>query len=147
MVRISKKKVERPVVEAMSDHLLSSIVHARTKRDAYALLTELLGKEERIMLSKRYATVAMLATGYSFSQIQKFLKVSEVTVITIWQDTKDGRYNHLVNYARNNRRKFEGDSLMDLLDSLLRAGIMPPRAGKGRWDYLKRSARTSEYFD
>lgn len=146
VTRISKKKLADETLRAMSDQFLMSIVHVRTKRDALALINELLSKTERIMLAKRFAIIAMLARGYSFSQIEDLLKVSPDTVVRIWRDAKEGRYAHVARYARNNPKKFEGGSFIDLLETLLRAG-MPPRAGKGRWSVINRLARDSEYYD
>ena len=143
MTRISKKKLKSSVSEAIGAQLLGSIIHARTKRDAHALLTELLTSSERIMLAKRFAIIAMLARGYSFTQIEKLLETSSDTVVRISRDVRIGKYPALVQYAKNNPKKIEGESFLSLLEKLLAAG-MPPR-GKGRWAAFKRGALKGTY--
>lgn len=145
MTRISKKKLEEIVRQSISDQLLMSIVHARTRREAEALLTELLGTSERTMLAKRFAIVAMLVRGYSAPQIEEMLKVSPDTVGRVWRDIRTGRYPSVIRYAKNNPKKFEGESFSDLLTKFLEAGL-PPR-GRGKKAYFERLLRRSEYFE
>jgi uncharacterized protein YerC len=135
MVRISKRKLSDAVKESIGEQLLLSIVHARSRKDAHALLSELLGSEERIVLAKRFATVAMLMRGYSIGQIEDMLKISPDTINRIWKDIQKGRYQRVIRYTKNNPRKFEGDSFLDMLEKLLQAGL-PPR-GRGRWAFLR----------
>ncbi len=135
MAYVSKKKPKQHVIDAMSEQLLMSVVHARTKKDAVALLTELLSETERTMLAKRFAVIAMLARNYSFTQIEGLLKMSPDTVVRLWKKMKNGEYERLLRYARNNPKKFEEETFLDLLEKLLQAG-MPPR-GRGRWKWLK----------
>ncbi|MES2134753.1 MAG: Trp family transcriptional regulator [Patescibacteria group bacterium] len=145
MAHTSKKKLAPNTAETIGDYFLMSVVHARTKRDAYALIKELLGKEERIVLAKRLAIIVMLVRSYSAPQIEELLKVSPDTVGRIVRDMKKGRYAHVIRYAKNNSKKFEGESFLDLLEKLLEAGVLP--LGRGRWDAFKRGARQSEYYD
>src|SRR3989344_691499 len=122
MVHISKKKLAPRTINALSDFFLVAIVHARTKRDAHALVSELFGPEERALLAKRFAIIAMLVGGYSTMQIADMLKVSPNTVARIWQNLKKGQYPHVARYAKNNRKNFEGESFMDALGMLLSVG-------------------------
>ncbi len=145
MTRISKKKLQDPVRDSIGDHLLMSIVHARTKREAGTLVTELLTSSERTMLAKRFAIIAMLVRGYSAPQIEEVLKVRPDTVGRIWRDIRKGRYASIIRYAKNNPKKFEGESFSELLTKFLQAGL-PPR-GRGKKAYFDRLIRQSEYFE
>ena len=145
MTRISRKKLQEPVKQSIGDQLLMSIVHARTKREAGALLTELLGASERTMLAKRFAIVVMLVRNYSAPQIEEMLKVSPDTVGRVWRDIRKGRYLSVIRYAKNNPKKFEGESFSDLLTKFLQAGL-PPR-GRGKKAYFDKLLRQSEYFE
>ena len=145
MTRISKKKLKSDVLEAVVMQLLESIVYARTKREASILVNELLTETERVMLAKRLASIAMLARGYSFSQIETLLEISPDTVSRMWRRMRLVEYPHLVKHLRLNPKKFEGETFLDVLEKILSAG-MPPR-GRGRWDAFKRMARSTEYPD
>jgi len=144
MANISKRKVEVRVLETLNLQLIASIVGAKTRRDAHALVAELLTETERTILAKRFGIIAMLARNYSFEQIQELLKVSPDTVVRIWRQLRAGKLRCLTRYARNNPQKFEGESFMEELEKLLRAG-MPPR-GRGRNAFIKRMLRESEYY-
>lgn len=85
----------------------------------------------------------MLVRGYSFTQIEKLLETSTDTIARIQRDVRLGKYPALVQYAKNNPKKFEGESFLGLLETLLEVG-MPPR-GRGRWTTLKRGARKGTY--
>ncbi len=146
MVRISKQKIKKETAEAINSQLVSSIMHTHSKRDASALFSELMTDSEQVVLAKRFAIIAMLTRDYSFAQIQQLLKVSPDTIGRVWCSMKRGQYEHLVRYAKNNPKKFDGSSLSSLLDDLARGGILPPR-GRGRWKEFRRAARTSTYYD
>jgi len=144
MAHISKKKMQDTVRDAVAAQFFMSVVHARTKREAQALLSELLGDTERLMLGKRFAVIAMVVRGYSESQITELLKISPDTVARVRRNIRTGAYPRLIRYAKNNPRKFEGESFMELLEKIMQAG-MPPR-GSGRWKRVDRMLRDSEYF-
>jgi uncharacterized protein YerC len=145
MAHVSPKKVAQKAFSAMQKQLLMSVVHARTKNEGAVLLSELLTKTERVMLAKRLAAIAMVVRGYSIDQIMNTLQISADTVGRIRLGVQQKQWAHLVRYVRNNPKKFEENSFLDVLEKLLQAG-MPPR-GRGRWDTFKRATRTSEYFD
>lgn len=129
----------------MSEQLIESVLHARTKRDARVLLNELLTDTERVMLAKRFAVIAMLAHGYSFQQIQRLLLVSPDTVGRLWRDIKNGSHSTLIQYAKNNPRKLEQGIVLRFIEELIEAG-MPPY-GKGRWTHFNKTVRRGRYYD
>ncbi|OGG44072.1 hypothetical protein A2841_02065 [Candidatus Kaiserbacteria bacterium RIFCSPHIGHO2_01_FULL_48_10] len=145
-MHISKKKLATNTLEGITDYFLMSIVYARSKKDASVLVNELLGTEERTTLAKRLAIIAMLTHNYSATQIEECLKVSPDTIGRVWRDIKKGRYRHVVRYSHNNKKRFEGESLMDTLEKILTAGgLMPPIGGRNK--ILERLMRESEYFN
>lgn len=145
MTRVSAKKVKQQVFETMSEQLIESVFHARTKRDAKALLRELLTDAERVMLAKRFAIIALLARGYSFQQIQTLLSVSPDTVGRLWREVKKGNYEALTRYAKNNPKKIEQGAFLRFIVELAEVG-MPPR-GRGRWAYFNKTVRQGKYYD
>lgn len=145
MTRVSEKKVKQHVFETMSEQLIESVLHARTKRDAKALLRELLTDTERVMLAKRFAIIVMLVHRYSFQQIQTLLSVSPDTVSRLWREIKKGNYENLARYAKNNPKKIEQGTLLRFIVELAEVG-MPPR-GRGRWAYFNKTVRRGKYYD
>ena len=48
------------------------------------------------MLAKRLAMILMLERGYSFSIIQKILKVTPQTIVRLWKITKQSSHKHII---------------------------------------------------
>lgn len=134
MTNVSKRHLKREVLELISDQLLVYVSRARTKEGAVSFIEELFTDAERLMFAKRVAIVLMLEQGTRFEDIEALLKVSSTTVSRIWKQKQEGRYVSLVRYCRNRRVVPGQQSLLDLMELLLQAG-MPLRA-KGRWKRL-----------
>ena len=140
MTHISRKKIKKDVASELADQFLTFLSLARTKQDARILAQELLSQTERVMLAKRLAVVVLLVRGYTFEQIEETLGVTRQTVVRLWRETKDGRYEKIIRYARKHTRHFKHESFLDAFIRVIHLG-MPPRAGK-RWQQLdKRMGR------
>lgn len=122
----------------LADQFLTFLSLARSKGEARILANELLSQTERVMLAKRLATVVLLVRGYSFTQIEEALGITRQTVSRIWKETKEGKYDKIMRYARDHTRHFRQEAFMDNLIRIIHFG-MPPRAGKGRWKFLSKS--------
>lgn len=134
MAHVSTKRIKKKVASELADQFLTFLALAHTKHEARILAHELFSQTERVMLAKRLAVVVLLVRGYSFSQIEKALGVTAQTVARIWKETKEGRYHHIMRYARKNAGHFKKESPLDAFIRILHVG-MPPRAGR-RWQTL-----------
>ena len=134
MTHISRKKIKKDVASELADQFLTFLSLARTKQDARILAQELLSQTERVMLAKRLAVVVLLVRGYTFEQIEETLGVTRQTVVRLWRETKDGRYEKIIRYARKHTRHFKHESFLAAFIRVMHLG-MPPRAGK-RWQQL-----------
>ena len=134
MTHISRKKIKKDVADELADQFLTFLSLTRTKQDARTLARELLSQTERVMLAKRLAVVVLLVRGYTFVQIEETLGVSRQTVVRLWRETKEGRYEKIVRYARKHTSHFKKESFLDAFIRVIHIG-MPPRAGK-RWQQL-----------
>jgi uncharacterized protein YerC len=134
MTHISRKKIKKDVADELADQFLTFLSLTRTKQDARTLARELLSQTERVMLAKRLAVVVLLVRGYTFVQIEETLGVSRQTVVRLWRETKEGRYEKIIRYARKHTSHFKKESFLDAFIRVIHIG-MPPRAGK-RWQQL-----------
>ncbi len=128
MANISKRQLKRKVFEHINRQLLSQLTRYRTKKQARIFTEELLTKTEQVMLAKRLMTLVMLERGYSFSIIERVLKVTSKTVVKLQGERRRGLHSRLL--AQYTRRR-NSARILDVVEVLLQAGL-PPR-GKGRW--------------
>ena len=128
MANISKRQLKRKVFEHINRQLLSQLTRYRTKKQARIFTEELLTKTEQVMLARRLMTLVMLERGYSFSIIERVLKVTSKTVVKLQGERRRGLHSRLL--AQYARRR-DSARILDVVEVLLQAGL-PPR-GKGRW--------------
>ena len=128
MANISKRQLKRKVFEHINRQLLSQLTRYRTKKQARIFTEELLTKTEQVMLAKRLMTLVMLERGYSFSIIERVLKVTSKTVVKLQGERRRGLHSRLL--AQYARRR-DSARILDVVEVLLQAGL-PPR-GRGRW--------------
>lgn len=91
--------------------------------------TDLLGPEEKIMIAKRLAAIAMFNEGNSSYRVWQLLKISPSTAERIRLNYEVGRYKNITLALTANRRNYE--EFWEALEVILSAGL-PPR-GRGRW--------------
>ena len=134
MVNISKKKVKEDIFIAIGDNLIKYIAHIKNKKQAQLFINSFFTKSERIMLAKRFTIIVMLERGYSYSEIEDTLKVSNVTIAKIEKLREKGNFVYLSKHVKKACVKAstrQEEDIWDILEVILRAG-MPPR-GRGRW--------------
>lgn len=120
----------------LSDHhlnqLFTQLGDALAKLDRQSsrhFLDELLGPEEKVMLAKRLAAIAMCIEGNSPYRIGQLLLMSPSTTERIKLKYEIGAYDHIERLLTRNKKDYE--RFWQTLEVILRAG-MPPR-GRGRW--------------
>ncbi len=98
-------------------------------------LTELLGKEERIMLAKRLATIILLTEGKSLYSISRILKISPSTANSLKQELEKGAYTQILSsIGKSKKNYFE---FLNTLDNILHlGGILPHYNGLDRYNGL-----------
>ena len=128
MTNVSKKKL--PKVEFDRLYLqLNVIIGSLNKNQSALFFTELLGPEEKVMLTKRLAAVVMFIEGNSSYRVWQLLEMSPSTAEVIRRDFETGRYDNIVMIFTKNKSDYR--KFWETLDVILRAG-MPPM-GRGRW--------------
>lgn len=118
----------------IGDQLADIINKTSSPKEIRWFLNELLTPTERIMLSKRLALMFMLKKGYSFSAIQKTLKVTPQTVLRFWHKTKKPSYKAAVQKISEDK---PGKNFWKELEELL--FFLPPKHGPGRWKMAERA--------
>src|SRR3990167_1298273 len=82
MARISRIPLEGDVYRQVLD-TFDLVLGKLKKEEVRYFLLSLLGKNERIMLSKRFAAVLLLSQGVSISEISRKLNLTKQTVIRL----------------------------------------------------------------
>jgi Trp operon repressor len=128
MTHISNKYLDEKELNKMFTQMNRTLSQLSKKEMDY-FFSELLGKEERIMLAKRLSIIIMLMEKNSQYAIAEALHVSTSIVALQYRAYEAGRYNHIVGFFRKNKEKYE--QLWKTLDTILRAGM--PSQGRDRW--------------
>ncbi len=124
MTNISKRKLTE-VQEVGLFEQLSKVFAGKNESEISALLGELLGREERIMLAKRFAAILLIHHKQTPYFIGQTLSLSPTTVGTLLERYDRGEYKALVKiYKKPTQTFFE---IMDTIDDLLHLGGLLPR--------------------
>lgn len=94
MAHVSTKKLKPEVEKVLDDQLVAFLAASRTKAETRTMLEELFTSTERSMLGKRLATAALLADGYSFSQISESVGVTAQTINRVRKMLKREKHKH-----------------------------------------------------
>jgi len=131
MSHVSKKKVDKEVLEKVHASLLSVLTSEKTTLRKQ-ILRELLTDTELTMLAKRFAVINMLAEGKSYYAVAKILSMSTSTLRRFQLELEQNKYRVIPSaiLSKKERDKFWKD-----FEKLIRLGL-PPIAGKGRWSFL-----------
>jgi uncharacterized protein YerC len=125
MARISKQTL----TTAEQSHLISQLtdVLSRVNKDqANDFIFEFFGKEERMMIAKRLAIIALIHEKRPIHRIATHLHTSETTVKNLKSQYEQNRYSCTIKALTKN--KIDYKKFVDLLDSILTVGgIMPYR--------------------
>jgi len=128
MAHVSKLQLKKEHLEQLFGQL-NRIIGKLDHNSSEDFFSELLGKEEQIMLAKRFAAIVMLIEENSIYRISQLLLMSPSTVERIKLNLELGRYRTITLLLKKNKRGYE--QFWTTLEIILRAG-MPPQ-GRGRW--------------
>lgn len=128
MTHISKHKLSEQHLNKLFKQL-SDTVGKLDSSVSENFLDELLGLEEKIMLAKRLAAIAMCIEGNSPYRIGQLLYMSPSTTERIKLNYEIGKYKHITKALTKNSHDYE--KFWQVLEIVLQAGL-PPR-GRGRW--------------
>jgi uncharacterized protein YerC len=92
MPHLSKNRLDKHVYFDILNGLYWLLSDIKTSKEMQIFLGDFFTKTERLMLSKRLATVLMIAEGYDVEIIKRVLKVSTATIYRMreWVE-KEGR--------------------------------------------------------
>lgn len=128
MTNISKRQLQPRHLRQLYTQFAKTIVHLDV-HTANGFFDELLGKEEKIMIAKRFTVIVMLLEGNSIYRIAQLLHMSPSTVEHLRNNYIGGKYETIEKILKKNKKAYK--EFWETLEVLLRAGL-PPR-GKGRW--------------
>lgn len=107
---------------------LARLFTNKTTLDTEALLNELLGREEKLMLSKRFAIIALLWKKQTLYSIAKKLHVSSSTVARIHDRYHLGIYDHILDsFEKPTPAIIE---ILETIDGILHLGGLLPHYGQ-----------------
>ena len=135
MPHVSRHTPVRKVSDKIFELLVECVTAKGSVDERKTFFVCLLTPTERIMFSKRFAIIYMLAKGHSFDTIQDTLRVSPSTIARIWQAIQKGKYADIVRRVQKGR---ENDNYFDLLQWL--ADIVPPMS-MSKKQYAERMCR------
>ncbi len=131
MVRLNKNHLTDKQFDLLF-HQLEKLIDPKQTQKGGAVIRELLGHEERIMVSKRLATIILLNEGYSLYKISSVLKISPATAKIIKDAFDSGAY--LTILTKLNYSKLDYTAILKTIDSILHlGGLMPHRNGLERY--------------
>lgn len=139
MTNVSKKQIKPKIKQKIDDQFCFLLSEIKNEKEGGSFFNEFFSESERMMFVKRLAIIIMLDSGYTFSDIGNFLKVSKDTISKIEMDRYSGEYdfvlgkiNKEVKKGRKNR-KFN-----EFLEGLVSVIDMPAYVGDDRWKGLKK---------
>jgi uncharacterized protein YerC len=128
MTHISKNQLAPDHMEQLFLQL-GSIMSLLSDKTAPDFLGDLLGDEEKIMLAKRLAAIAMFIEGNSSYRVWQLLKISPSTADKIRLNYEIGKYQNIELTLKSHKSTYR--QFWKTLEIILQAG-MPPM-GRGRW--------------
>jgi uncharacterized protein YerC len=107
---------------------LNATLGKSNKQEVGAILTDLLGSEEKIMLAKRLGIIILLHEGNSIYKTSRVLKVSTSTITLIRQKLEAGKYKNLIAALKSSKTDYL--SVLNTIDKILHLGGILPHYGK-----------------
>ena len=136
MPQISKRFVKPAVKEKIDNLFIECIAECRNQKEAANFINVLLTRTEKTVIAKRIAIALMLTKGYTATDIDEKLKVSQATVYTVkyWLEDKGVEIIAiLTNIAkRDERQRLDNQDLQREADS-----IFPPPPGTSWRSYRR----------
>ncbi|TSC70035.1 MAG: Uncharacterized protein CEO12_590 [Parcubacteria group bacterium Gr01-1014_46] len=135
MTHVSKKEISKENFSKIYNQLVIVFDTAGDDRRSVTLLKEFMTQAEKVMFAKRFAILCMLEEGVSKNFISNILNVSPSTVARISLKYEIGKFKYIENILKKNQK-----SIWDVLETIVTGGL-PPRVGKGRWQWLNEIER------
>src|SRR3989344_4884661 len=113
MARVSKHRLDKKTYIQVLDTL--DLVLGKMKKDEVrAFLFSLLGKNERIMVSKRFAAIVLLERGLGLTEVSKILKLTKQTLVRLkrTQKIKNQGFNLAIAKVKKDRMAKEISSIL-----------------------------------
>lgn len=110
-------KLDGAKVEEMIVDLCQAIALTNDKKEAAELLTDLLGKQELEMISKRLRIAELLLENMTYEEINKELKVSFSTIARVqsWLQSAGEGYRAIIAKTKSKRdSRWEGEQPVNL---------------------------------
>ncbi len=125
MARISKQILSKNEQDQLINQL-TEVMGRMNSTMAEHFIFEFFGREEKIMLAKRLAIIALIHEHRPLHRIAVHLHVSETTVGKLCNRYERGEFDHTIKTLTKNKTDYT--KFLDLLDSILTVGgIMPHR--------------------
>lgn len=140
MPRISKRKIDSLLEKRMYELFWDYIAELRSPGNVHEFLSDLFTRTERITLAKRLSVAILLAKGYTFDEIDDFLKVSKGTITTIARQVASGApgYEKAIRHVLSNQKL---DAFFDTLEEISLKLSLPKRHGSFRYHVKSESSR------
>ncbi|MFT5036833.1 MAG: hypothetical protein ACI9VM_000398 [Candidatus Azotimanducaceae bacterium] len=130
MVRLNKTHLQTKQIEDLLLQL-AKVLSPNKPSHARAALSEILGREEQIMVAKRLATIVLLSEKFSSYKISRILKLSESTVSRTALKLKHGDYKTILHVLGKSKKNYF--AVLDIIDDILHlGGILPHYNGIDR---------------
>ncbi|NCO44813.1 hypothetical protein GW888_01940 [Candidatus Wolfebacteria bacterium] len=127
MVRITKRGITKEIEEKVMNFFLRKIKNVKKIEDLNKIFSQILTKEEQIMVKKRLAIILFLREGKRCKDIQEGIDVSRTTISFI----RKGLLK-----SPKKERKIEGKITKRDLKEIKKPPWYPAYKGKGRWQFL-----------
>jgi len=125
MARVSKNNLN-PKQKAELESQLTEVIGKMNTNLAQYFISEFFGPEERIMLAKRLAILALIHEQRPIHRISTYLHTSETTVANLRKRYANDEFTNTIKALTKNKATYI--QFIDLLDSILTVGgIMPHR--------------------
>lgn len=106
MAKFSRKpKLDKKQTQDFIIDFCEAIASTKNSTEAAQLLTDLLGKQELEMLSRRLKVADLLLQDFTYQEIQKFLKMSKTTIARVqaWLQNSGEGYRLAIERTRGSK--------------------------------------------
>lgn len=127
MTNISKKPISQDQQSKLFNEL-TSLLGKLSSVHIQSFLTNLLGPEEQIMITKRFSAIVLLEKGHSTYQIAKSLHLSKGTLSTLNHRRLAGQYQHIIRWVKKDTQNVK--IFLKTLETILTVGGIMPLYGQ-----------------
>lgn len=101
-----KPKLDKRQTQDLVIDLCEAIAATKNSQEAAQLLTDLLGKQELEMLSRRLKVAELLLDEYTYEQIQRALKMSRTTIARVqtWLQNSGEGYRLVIERTKDSKQ-------------------------------------------